>query len=155
MTFVIFVSMTFKYPLSLQDNMKKFFSISLLILFLGQGFYLGLLSGYLSWEREYIIDKYCINKDKPLLLCSGRCYINEVLGEELESGNFDQSTAPTVTVERPSLTLFCEQFSPIIVPAPTSEGALNSHYNYLYYYHPVSSIFHPPRFSSFFAIEVV
>ncbi len=127
--------------------MKKILSISLLFIFLCQVSYLTVLSGYLQWERAFIIENYCVNKDKPQLLCSGRCYISEVLGEELENSQDENSTAPTV-VERPSLTLFCEAFAQCEIPVTTNANTLISEYHYAYFYQPVSSIFQPPKASS-------
>ncbi len=133
--------------------MKKIFSISLLVLFLAQVFYLTLLSGYLQWERDYIIDNFCVNKEQPQLLCSGRCYISDVLGEELQNEQqSEKSTAPTVMVERPAMTLFCTDFKPFELALTKHNNPLISPYMHSYFYQPITSVFHPPKGSTFFLI---
>lgn len=35
--------------------------------------------GYYSIKKEYIVEKLCINKDKPQLHCDGKCYLGKQL----------------------------------------------------------------------------
>ena len=48
---------------------------------------------------EYISEVLCINKEKPMLTCNGKCYLSQQLKETQESKNKDQGI-PTTKVER-------------------------------------------------------
>lgn len=32
---------------------------------------------YYGLNIDYIIEKYCVNKDKPMLMCNGKCHLAE------------------------------------------------------------------------------
>jgi len=36
---------------------------------------------FLEWKRDVIIENFCINLQKPEMLCSGKCYIAKELGK--------------------------------------------------------------------------
>lgn len=41
-------------------------------------YYAGYL-GYFQLNIEYLIDTYCVNKDKPELACNGKCHLSQKL----------------------------------------------------------------------------
>ncbi len=58
--------------------------MSLLTLMLVKAWVLPLL--YLDFEirRDYIVANLCVNRDKPILLCNGKCYITKKIKEARE-----------------------------------------------------------------------
>jgi hypothetical protein len=48
---------------------------------------------------EYISEVLCINKDKPMSTCNGKCYLNQQLKKTQESEKQDKNI-PTVKQER-------------------------------------------------------
>lgn len=60
---------------------------------------------YYQLNLNEIIDKYCVNKDKPALQCDGKCYLSQHLGltdstsEKGSSINFNESFVPLFYVE--------------------------------------------------------
>lgn len=74
--------------------MRPFLSIPLLALLLAQVLYLPGLSLWLEWNRGFIAKEFCVNVDKPELLCSGRCYISDQMYEALEESPDDEAPAP-------------------------------------------------------------
>lgn len=60
---------------------------------------------YYQLNLNEIIDKYCVNKDKPALQCDGKCYLSQHLGltdsasEKGASFNFNESFVPLFYVE--------------------------------------------------------
>lgn len=56
--------------------MRKFLLISLFISFIFSG--LNHLFPYIDYviNKTEIIDKFCENKDKPMLQCDGKCHLN-------------------------------------------------------------------------------
>jgi hypothetical protein len=47
-------------------------------------YYLGCL-GYYGLNINSIIDKYCVNKDKPALHCDGKCFLAQQLNQASDS----------------------------------------------------------------------
>jgi len=94
--------------------------------------------------KEYIIENYCVNKDKPLLQCNGLCH----LGEQVKKMQEEESTGD------PKTTLNAEDFPYSIIPSDLADDDLyedsddvqlsfdNNLYSYLY----SESGFHPPEF---------
>lgn len=58
--------------------------MSLLILMLVKAWVLPLL--YLDFEirKDYIVANLCVNRDKPILLCNGKCYLTKKVKETRE-----------------------------------------------------------------------
>lgn len=57
----------------------------------------------LNWKinQAYITEKYCINKDQPMLNCNGKCYLSKQLKalEQQEKEERDQYPSPKPLVE--------------------------------------------------------
>ena len=59
--------------------MKTLISILLLLTIAVRSIYsLGYMI-YFEWNLEEIVTTYCINKDKPVLKCQGKCYLKKQL----------------------------------------------------------------------------
>lgn len=77
--------------------MKKIAVIVLLISFsLRPAYHLGYLV-YFELNLDYIVQKYCVNKDKPMLHCNGKCHLKKQmsLGTEDHSAILTQVFIPT------------------------------------------------------------
>lgn len=46
---------------------------------------------YMEWKRDMIIENFCINLQKPEMLCSGKCYISKELGKAQDQQTNQQS----------------------------------------------------------------
>ncbi len=71
----------------------RFFSILMLLAFaVRPAYYVGQFSYYAA-NIDYIIETYCINKERPQLNCDGKCYLAKQLkggdiGSSVEDGGF-------------------------------------------------------------------
>lgn len=94
---------------------------------------------------DYIATVLCVNKDKPVMKCDGKCYLMKQLAKtaEEEKPNTDKKVVIKL-VE----VLFCEPIiltvvsKPIIPFSNTLNVAYSNHYSYL----NCSGCFHPPTF---------
>ena len=57
-------------------------------------------------NQDFIADAYCINKDEPLSLCSGKCYLTEQLKKANEK---EEKQIPVSQKERLEITYFTPQ----------------------------------------------
>ena len=109
---------------------------------------------FLDYElrKDYIIQNYCVNKERPELHCDGKCYLSQRIqqaqaqDEQRATNQFISELFSLETVE--INTFFSFTMGDFIVLA--EEQA-----NYVYEVHFPSmrgqSIFHPPQNSSRFA----
>lgn len=70
--------------------MKKLTAAILILIFLFQGFYSTAVTYWFYFNRSYIAEKLCINRDKPELKCKGNCYLAKKL-KESESQKTDDA----------------------------------------------------------------
>ena len=59
--------------------MKAFFHIWLSLLIVLNSMIFSIIQMDYTINRAYIIDNFCVNKDKPLLQCDGKCFLSEQL----------------------------------------------------------------------------
>ena len=70
--------------------MKSFFTYILLISFAFRPMYTLGYIGYFELNIDYIIKIYCVNKDKPVLKCNGKCHLATQL--DLPSNSSEETT---------------------------------------------------------------
>jgi len=58
---------------------KAFIHISLSLVILLNGMIFSVIQMDYTINRTYIIENFCVNKDKPLLQCDGKCFLAEQL----------------------------------------------------------------------------
>ncbi|MCL1667218.1 hypothetical protein M2T82_03990 [Elizabethkingia ursingii] len=92
---------------------------------------------------EYISEKLCKNKDKPQLLCNGKCYLEKELAKTSENtpkqNNLKISpdfTDAFVADQIFKFDFFTEYFA--------EKDKLNSFYSSFYQFLAGSDVFHPP-----------
>ena len=124
------------------SHLKKFISIALIFILSGQSLYkLGLVT-YFQLNRTYISKVLCINKEKPITMCYGNCFLkrNLKLAEASEKSNLPASEKysieiPSFIISENDYLLQLQEHSITLVhhnPSPTELGGFPS------------SIFHPP-----------
>lgn len=73
--------------------MKKITSIALVLILSAQCFYqLGVIT-YFHLNKDYIAEVLCINKEKPITMCHGQCFLNKNLDITDDAGA-DKGTLP-------------------------------------------------------------
>lgn len=77
---------------------------------------------------EYISEVLCINKDKPMSTCNGKCYLNQQLKKAQESEKQDKNI-PTVKQERIPM-IICNYESTKFVVRNSSSQKYNVFYQF-------------------------
>ena len=101
-----------------------------------------LIQAHFYLDREQITALYCVNKDKPMLECDGKCE----LGKRLSETKNRQENGEEITLEELSLFYALERSEPIQL---TSLKLINP--EYLMHYSNFRSselnwdFFHPPQ----------
>lgn len=86
--------------------MKKLALIVLCLAFsLRPAYYIGQLL-YFELNIDYIIETYCVNKDKPQLQCNGKCQLAKQLQTGYPENNFDNGE---------SISFVFEAFFPVFI----------------------------------------
>lgn len=65
--------------------MRQFFAISFVLLFVLRPIIQFGQIGYYQFNIDEIIEKYCVNKERPELECNGKCFLNEQLEQPSNS----------------------------------------------------------------------
>jgi hypothetical protein len=124
---------------------KKFTHITLLLLFLQPQ-----ISNSVVWlnyifQQDYITKTFCVNTDKPELMCNGQCHLNMQL-------NQSESSEPEVP-EPLSLTfqinLFYTEARVDLIEVGNAQQ-MNGLIQPFYAYHPNLKIDKPPKSASLF-----
>ena len=123
-------------------DVNRIISIALILLMSLQCFYkLGLIT-YFQLNRDYIAEVFCVNKEKPITMCHGQCFLNKSL-EVADAQTPDDSSAPVgkQNIDFPVFIISDNQCSlnHLTIPAPQNvdyHGSLSSEHS--------SAPFHPP-----------
>lgn len=122
--------------------MKKGISILLILLLSIQCLYnLGLIS-YFQLNRDYIAKVLCINKEEPITMCNGQCFLDKNLDTGEEGASADARTPDTrLKVEVPVFLVVerttCADGTEYAVRGNTPSS---DHYSFTFQV----SVFHPP-----------
>ena len=74
-------------------DVNRIISIALILLMSLQCFYtLGVIT-YFQLNRDYIVEVLCVNKEKPITMCHGQCFLDRSL-EVADAQSSDEGTAP-------------------------------------------------------------
>lgn len=94
---------------------------------------------YLEFQRDFLTEVFCINKEKPELLCYANCYIKE----KLENDNNDKDLIVNLTAQK--LVHFITPQIDLNLDAPDDPFTLHSHfYAEAPGIHIPDPTFHPP-----------
>ncbi len=97
---------------------------------------------------EYIVENLCKNKDKPLLLCYGSCYVSE----KLVSGNYLDLSKSKSNSQNTKIEIFSPVFTLLNTLPYTVELYWKSLSNKIYFFKNLKLIsfikrdFKPPQF---------
>ena len=80
--------------------MKFFAAISLLVIVVIQTFSAFVIEADFFLNQDYIAKNLCVNRDKPMMHCNGKCYLAKKLKEE------GKSQAPASKSERSDVITF-------------------------------------------------
>lgn len=92
---------------------------------------------------DYIRTELCVNKEKPILGCNGKCYLMKELAKASESEkpiSSDKKHAAAETID----LFFFEQDYRSVISFDTTTRVVNSIYTNLYSNLAMDRIFHPP-----------
>lgn len=104
----------------------------------------------LDWKinQEEITEKYCINKDKPMMNCNGKCYLSRQL-ENLELKEQEErknNPSPAPLLENTNYAWILEYNIPIPVINSTLKEERKGTHKPIYWYHLTNyDIDHPPQ----------
>jgi hypothetical protein len=97
---------------------------------------------------DYISEVLCVNKDKPMLHCNGKCHLMKELAKAAESEK-PISSDKKGSVKQETETLYCVGLSDFVMQplfAGTSTKVPDSYIN-LYQRLVGAVVYHPPTFS--------
>lgn len=123
--------------------MKKILSISLVLLILLQSFSKVWIIISFRINQEYIAKVLCVNRNKPEVLCSGKCILTKQLkADEGQTGK----SLPQKSKEQQETT-YCFEVLQWLLDKPEKSAAVQKHPTF--YQHPhasafAMSVFHPP-----------
>ena len=96
-------------------------------------------------NQQWVAEAYCINKDEPLLMCQGKCYLQKVIETEVGEDAPASAKLPAPEERMP----FHAILSPRLLKAGFSIASLSG--KLVFYYHSPHSVelaltlFRPPR----------
>ena len=123
--------------------MKKTIALILSVLIAVQPIYAASVTAWFFVNQQRIAEKYCVNKDKPMLHCNGKCYLLKQLKMEQEQKSQPIPEGITYSKDAPGASF--HYFLLSVKPISVFSGARIPVRNTIPYTSPYSSsIFHPP-----------
>ncbi|EDP95466.1 hypothetical protein KAOT1_11101 [Kordia algicida OT-1] len=101
---------------------------------------------YFQLNIDYIIETYCINKDKPQLECNGKCHLATQLAE-IDPGAKDSNTSNSINTKEIFTLVFLVK-NTVNLPEKSqnfSPKKLINSYQKNYSFLGISSCFKPPQ----------
>ncbi len=127
-----------------KDYLKKAFSILMITaMMLPNLKKVGILIDF-KINQDFIAEVLCINKEKPMSTCNGKCYLSEQLKKAEEQ---EEKQAPTNKKERLEV-IYCysENLSDFLPFIDDYKSKLKPAYeNEFYHSSFIPDIFHPPK----------
>lgn len=118
--------------------MKKFFSITMTILFLLVSFQQALIIVHFKLNQKNIEQEFCVNKAKPELQCHGKCHLKK----ELEKSDNTDLELTSISKKIDMVLISDFQFSILVIKAiKSSKIAIYKEFELL---EPYLEIFVPP-----------
>ncbi|GAA3522814.1 hypothetical protein GCM10022393_41850 [Aquimarina addita] len=98
---------------------------------------------YFQLNVDYIIENYCINKERPQLQCNGKCYLMNQLSEQNPLGETDG----TIRISESFFPLYFQDTTvdTSISLLNNTSGIVQSSYSYLYSFLYSGEIDPPPK----------
>jgi hypothetical protein len=124
--------------------MRQLFIILFSLTILVQTCQLTFMYSYYQWNMDYITEKFCVNKDDLQKSCYGKCHINKVAKESIDTDSEEKT--PISIKEYNSPVIFLEVLEKLNEKTTVTSNVLNSTYLFSYAFFLTHSIFHPPKF---------
>ena len=121
---------------------KAFIHISLSLMILLNGLVFSVIQMDFTINRAYIIENFCVNKDKPMLHCDGQCFLAEKLKKAQDQ---KESQAGGIELTRDFGIFILQEASISLTTLPST--IINHGATYLegYRISQFVDIFHPPK----------
>ena len=122
--------------------MRSLIVIIFLFVILIQSWREVVIYAYYHWQKAYIVENYCVNILRPELMCSGRCYVDDMI-KQIDDATTDSSTCSNDLLLLPVWYLLESDTQKIFYPL----SAQNANFQYQNYYKLLTSsfLFRPPR----------
>lgn len=75
--------------------MKKFFAIFFLVSFAAVNFQQASLTVLYVFNKDFITEAFCINKEKPALKCNGKCHLKDQISKATSEKEDNKNTSQT------------------------------------------------------------
>lgn len=124
--------------------MKNIIAIVFIIAILGNTFSIPIYYTYYKLNTDYIIEMFCINKEKKALKCNGKCHLAKV-NQQLSKPQTEDPVPTPRFEERQSLQLFFEDIASEPLFYISDSAKRLPHYLCQYHFLYLSSTFHPPE----------
>lgn len=107
---------------------KKIASIALILLMSTQCFYkLGVIT-YFYLNRDYVAKVLCVNKERPVAMCKGQCYLKKHLALADQSNSHDGTIPDAKQLIDFPVFLVSAYISPVVCGVEKSDP--NFHYTF-------------------------
>jgi len=94
-------------------------------------------------NQDYIAEVLCINRDKPMLNCDGKCYLAKMIKEQQEEEHQDIPSADLREYPIGFVSILSCNFEKVIIAT-----TLISFYQNLKEEQFLSTVYHPPNYIS-------
>jgi hypothetical protein len=126
-------------------SLKSLGSILFILFVAFQAVHLPILSIWLSMNQEYIAENLCVNRFEPELMCSGRCYVNELTEEAIGQQSQSNQTSATTIDWYESLSPFLLVRTHLPICSAKDTGIQLFTDARIYHFTYINAVFHPPR----------
>jgi hypothetical protein len=121
---------------------KKVVAIAFIFLLSAECVFKLTIITYFEANRDYIAEVLCVNKEKPITMCNGQCFLDRNLSIADDEASKDAS--PTNNRLQVESAVFVTHFTQIDFAPTSSETDRTSVPQSLYDFSVQHSFFHPP-----------
>lgn len=121
---------------------KKVVAIAFIFLLSAECIFKLTIITYFETNRDYIAEVFCVNKEKPITMCYGKCFLDRNLSIADDESSKDAS--PVNNKLQVETTFFVTHSTKIDLTPTSSETVRNSIPQSLYKFSAQHSFFHPP-----------
>ena len=119
-------------------RLKKYITLFFIPVVLASAVNFPLIFLEFELNKEYIRDVLCVNRDKPITICGGSCYLKNRLDEEQS-----KTTSSSSSTKRMAMAFYFEEISKVFIPLSWNVliyADLQAKYSSPF----IKGIFHPP-----------
>ena len=121
---------------------KAFIHISLSLMILLNGLVFSVIQMDFTINRAYIIENFCVNKDKPMLHCDGQCFLAEKLKKAQDQ---KEKQAGGIEFNRDFGIFILQEAAISLTTLPSTSLNHGTSYQEAYRVSQLVDIFHPPK----------